>query len=38
MEDANTFDKTNEKEFGNCFFFRSAGCQEGGEEESVEDH
>lgn len=38
MEDANTFAKTNEKEFGNCLLFRSAGCQEGGEEGSVEDH
>lgn len=38
MEDANTFDKTNEKQLGNCLFFSSTGCQEGGEEESVEDH
>lgn len=38
MGDANTFDKTNEKEFGNCLSFRSAGCQEGGEKASVEDH
>lgn len=38
MGGANTFDKTNEKEFGNCLSFRSARCQEGGEKAGVEDH